>query len=77
MTAPNPALLPSPALFDVTTVAKQGPEGRIVRVELDQIELAPNARREISPEGIDRLAGMLMRAEDTRWFGPRAKAFSS
>src|SRR5947209_8075464 len=25
MTAPNPALLPSPALFDVTTVAQQEP----------------------------------------------------
>ena len=60
MTA-NPALLPSPALFDVTTVAKQRPEGRIVRVELEQIELAPNTRKEISPEGINRLAQMLAR----------------
>ena len=60
--APNPALLPSPALFDVTTVAKGSREGRIVRVELDQIELAPNARRDISPEGIERLAQMLARS---------------
>ncbi|MGA2929876.1 MAG: ParB N-terminal domain-containing protein, partial [Solirubrobacteraceae bacterium] len=58
----NPALLPSPALFDVTAGAKQRPEGRIVRVPLEQIELAPNARKEISPEGIDRLAEMLARS---------------
>ena len=57
----NPALLPSPALFDVTTVAKQRPEGRIVRVPLEEIELAPNARRDVSPDGIDRLAQMLAR----------------
>ena len=36
-------------------------EGSIERVELDALELAPNARREISREGIERLAGMLMR----------------
>jgi hypothetical protein len=58
MQTPNPALLPCPALFDVTTVAKNPPDGRI---ELDALELAPNARREISREGIERLAGMLMR----------------
>jgi hypothetical protein len=58
----NPALLPSPALFDVTKVAKDTREGRIVRVELEQIELAPNARRDISEDGIDRLAAMLMRS---------------
>ena len=57
----NPALLPSPALFDVTKVAKDTREGRIVRVELQQIELAPNARRNVSPDGIDRLAAMLAR----------------
>lgn len=62
MPEPNPALLPSPALFDVTTVAKSPVEGRIERVALDEIELAPNARREISHEGIRRLAGMLCRA---------------
>ena len=61
MQTPNPALLPCPALFDVTTVAKAPVEGRIERVELDALELAPNARREISREGIERLAGMLMR----------------
>jgi|GEM_PF-3168793 len=61
MQAPNPALLPCPALFDVTTVAKAPVEGQIQRIELDALELAPNARREISREGIERLAGMLMR----------------
>jgi hypothetical protein len=61
MQTPNPALLPSPALFDVTTVAKAPVEGNIERVELGALELAPNARREISREGIERLAGMLMR----------------
>ena len=61
MRTPNPALLPCPALFDVTTVAKTPPDGRIERVALDALELAPNARREISREGIERLAGMLMR----------------
>ena len=57
----NPALLPSPALFDVTRVARKGVEGHIVRASLEEIELAPNARREISPDGIERLAGMLSR----------------
>jgi len=61
MPTPNPALLPCPALFDVTTVAKTPPEGRIERVALGALELAPNARREIFREGIERLAGMLMR----------------
>jgi len=61
MQTPNPAVLPSPALFDVTTVAKAPVEGNIERVELGALELAPNARREISREGIERLAGMLMR----------------
>ncbi len=57
----NPALLPSPTLFDITSVDKKGVEGRIVRASLEEIELAPNARREISAEGIDRLAAMLAR----------------
>jgi ParB-like nuclease domain len=57
-----PALLPSPALFDVTTVAAKDPEGTIERVPLDRLELAPNARRDISPDGLARLAAMLMRA---------------
>ncbi len=61
MQTPNPALLPRPALFDVTTVAKTPSDGRIERVALDALELAPNARHEISRQGIERLAGMLMR----------------
>ena len=61
MPEPASALLPSPALFDVTTVAAKQPEGTIERVPLDRLELAPNARRVISSEGIARLAAMLMR----------------
>jgi len=61
MQTPNPALRPCPSLFDVTTVARAAVEGRIDRIDLDALELAPNARREISREGIERLAGMLMR----------------
>ncbi len=59
--AVNPALAPSPALFDVTTIERKRTEGRIVRVPLDQLELAPNPRRDITPDGIDRLAEMLAR----------------
>ena len=44
MQTPNPALLPCPALFDVTTVAKAPRRGQIERVALDALELAPNAR---------------------------------
>src|SRR6516225_10114883 len=62
MATPNPALLPDPPLFDVTSIAKKGVEGRIERFALDEIELAPNARREISADGLERLAGLLMRA---------------
>jgi hypothetical protein len=61
-TTVSPALLPSPALFDVTTIAAKDVEGAIERVALDRLELAPNARRDISQEGIERLAAMLMRA---------------
>ena len=72
----NPALLPSPALFDVTEVAKDTREGRIVRVELEQIELAPNARRDVSPDGIDRLSRDARRAPASSYpasaTGPRA-----
>jgi len=57
----NPVLLPSPALFDVTNIAAKGVEGAIERIALDRLELAPNARRDISQEGIERLAAMLMR----------------
>ena len=62
VTASNPALLPDPPLFDVTDIAKKGVEGSIERFGLDELELAPNARREISADGLERLAGLLMRA---------------
>ena len=45
----------------VTTVAKSPVEGRIERVAFEEIELAPNARRDISQEGIHRLAGLFCR----------------
>ena len=61
MPHPNPALLPSPALFDVTVAGAKRPNGMLERVELEHLELAPNARRDISAEGIRRLAAMLMR----------------
>ena len=58
---PDPTAAPSaPALFDVTTTAPAEPAGALVRVTLDDLELAPNARREISRDGIERLAHMLM-----------------
>src|SRR3954452_6332420 len=52
--------LAAPALFDVTSTAPADPAGALVRVPLEEIELAPNARREIDPDGIERLARMLM-----------------
>jgi hypothetical protein len=59
---PDPEVAPPPAtaLFDVTTSASAEPAGMLSRVPLDHLELAPNARREIAPEGIERLARMLM-----------------
>ncbi len=60
MPKPNPALLPRPALFDVT-IADSPIDRRIERIPLDDIELAANARRDISEEGIERLAAMLCR----------------
>ena len=71
MTASNPALLPDPPLFDVTDIAKKGVEGSIERFGLDELELAPNARREISADGLERLAGLLMRSGPA---GPAASA---
>ena len=63
MPKPNPALLPiAPPCSTSRTVADEQPStGRIERVALEELELAPNARREISRDGIERLAGMLMR----------------
>jgi len=57
LAAANPALLPRPALFDVT-IADSTIDRRIERIPLEELELAPNARREISQEGIERLAAM-------------------
>ena len=61
MPNPNPALLPYPALFDVTTVAKAPVEGTIERVALEDLELAPNPRTHISHDSIHSLAALLMR----------------
>ncbi|MGA2014996.1 MAG: hypothetical protein ABSH51_31325, partial [Solirubrobacteraceae bacterium] len=61
MPNPNPALLPSPALFDVTTVAQAAVEGTIERVAVEHLQLAPNPRTHVSPESITSLAGLLMR----------------
>ena len=61
MPNPNPALLPSPALFDVTTVAKAPVEGTIERIALEDLELAPNPRKHISHDSIQSLAALLMR----------------
>ncbi len=50
---------PAPVLFDVSTTTGGEVPARIERVALEHIELAENPRREISDEGIDRLAKML------------------
>ena len=50
---------PAPLLFDVSTLADGELPARIERVPLEHVELAPNPRREIGDEGIDRLAKML------------------
>jgi hypothetical protein len=55
------ALLPNPALFDVTAVAARRPGGTLERVPLEHVELAPNKRRDIAPEAIQTLAAMLAR----------------
>ena len=61
MPNPNPALLPCPALFDVTTVAQAAVEGTIERVPLADLELAENPRKQLSADSINSLAGLLMR----------------
>ena len=50
---------PSPVLFDLSTRENGQLAARVERVALEHIELAANPRREISDEGIDRLAKML------------------
>lgn len=54
----NPAVLGE--LFDVREFTARA-DGSIERVPLEHLELAYNPRRTISPEGIDRLAAMMMR----------------
>jgi hypothetical protein len=49
----------SPVLFDISTHENGQLAARVERVGLEHIELATNPRREISDEGIDRLAKML------------------
>jgi hypothetical protein len=55
------ALLPDPALFDVTTVAAPRAGGTLERIALEHLELAPNKRRDIARESIETLAAMLAR----------------
>ncbi len=45
-------------LFDVTVTTGKS-EGTVEKVPLDQLELAPNPRRDIDPDGIRQLAVML------------------
>jgi ParB-like nuclease domain len=49
------------AIFDVGEFTTPRVEGIIERVALDQLELAANPRKDMSPEGLERLAGMMMR----------------
>lgn len=51
------------SLFDVTEFdSRVIDEGVIQRVPLDEIELAPNPRKDMTPDGIERLAKMMMRS---------------
>jgi hypothetical protein len=59
---PTRAVVAPDRLFDVTTVLNKPISEDVERVELSQITLAPNPRKDISPEGIDRLAGGMMRS---------------
>ena len=52
----NPALLPAPALFDVTDVAQPTVDGVLERVAIEDLELAPNPRRQLSQESIASLS---------------------
>ena len=56
---PNAGLLPTPALFDVTGVAQSTVDGRLERVALEHLQLAPNPRKHTDPDGVRRLARML------------------
>ncbi len=59
--APQP-LSPPDRLFDVTMLTPEPVREDVERVPLEQITLAENPRKQISPDGIDRLSGMLMRS---------------
>jgi hypothetical protein len=50
----------TPVLFDVTTLQGPALEVGLERVPLEQLELADNPRRQITDEGITRMARMLM-----------------
>ena len=54
---------PAGRLFDVTGVQPRTFEGEIEKVPLEELELAVNPRRNVSAEGIDRLAVMLSRGQ--------------
>ena len=58
MPNPNPALLPSPALFDVTTVPRTPVEGTIERIALDHLGWRLSPRTHIST-GQHPVAGRL------------------
>jgi hypothetical protein len=55
----NPALLPDPPLFDVTRLAEAGVDATVRRFAIEDLELAPNARRHI--DGLESLAMSLCR----------------
>ena len=57
----NAALAPAPALFDVTEVAQRTVDGVLERVALEDLELAPNPRRQLSQESITSLSAVLIR----------------
>lgn len=62
MTNPTPTNTPAaPLLFDVTNFDGRNVDaGVIERVPLQEIELAPNPRKQMSPDGVARLAKMMM-----------------
>jgi ParB-like chromosome segregation protein Spo0J len=50
-----------PGIFDVRQFTTPRVEGAIERVALDELELAVNPRRQMSAEGLQRLAAMMLR----------------
>jgi ParB-like chromosome segregation protein Spo0J len=53
---PNPA---TTRLFDTVDLVRRSVQGVVERIPLDELALAPNPRKEIDPDGIERLAHML------------------